>query len=393
MESNIINELNKIYELSLDNPKELISQINRIRKIQKDKKQIPEKLISLSKFVIASEILEKKGFPEYVLLDEYFLSYATPLKYAEHRAKKIKAIYPDKSLIDISCGSGLQLIEFAKLGLKCIGIENNQQRCWLAKININLAYYNKIIKTKPEIYLEDALSQNAKKIAKDYDIVFCDSFRENKKYYPSLQELHKEYKDKTIVYEFIPTENIDSLLNEYPMLKNNSIIEFYGEKDRCSRITSYLSNKDKIEFYQNDDSMKIELSYKQDELEKVKENEFEKEFPKKEFIMLNKCIIENNFAHLIKGNIFKLDKRRYLLDNCKYSERTFKTIYTAERISSITSHLKENYKDYYTTLRFELDPKEYWKFINNNSLITDKTSKNKFSLFKNKDNYYLCKEN
>jgi hypothetical protein len=387
-----MQNLNEILELSETNPKWLIAQIDKVRNLQKDKKPMPKDLLKLSKYVSSKDALQKKGFPECVLLDEYFLSYATPLKYAEHRANKIKAIYPEKSLIDISCGSGLQLIEFCKHGIKCAGIEKDNDRYLQAKININLAHYLKLIKIKPEIYLEDALSKNSKAITKDYDIIFCDSFRENKKYYPSLQELHKEYNDKDIVYEFIPTENIDNLLTEYSLLKNNSIIEFYGERDRCSRITAYLCNKDKIEFYQNDDFLQLELSYKHNDLDKIQERESEKEFPK-EFITLNKCIIENHFDHLLKEKIFKLDKRRYLLASNKYSKRIFTNIYAAQRINAITAYLKENYKDYYTTLRFELDPKDYWRFINNNSLITNKESKNKFSLFKYKDIYFLCKEN
>lgn len=386
-------DLQSILELSESNPKWLISQIDKVRTLQANKKSIPTDFQTLSKYVSSKETLQKKGFPEYVLLDEYFLSYATPLKYAEYRAKKISKLFPDKKLIDISCGSGLQLIEFTKQSINCAGIEKDETRYLQAKININLAHHLKLIKIKPEIYLNDALSTNAKKLINDYDLIFCDSYRENKKYYPNLQELHKEYKDKTIIYEFIPTETIDILLNEYSFLKNNSIIEFYGEKDRCSRITAYLCKEDKIEFYQNDDSLQLELSYKHKDLDKLKENEFEKEFPKKEFIILNRSIIENHFDMQIKEKIFKLDKRRYLLEDSKLSKRVFTTIYNAQRINAITAHLKESYKDYYTTLRFELDSKEYWKFINNNSLITNKESKNNFSLFKYKDTYFLCKEN
>jgi len=386
------NDLQNILELSESNPKWLISQIDKVRTLQKDKKTIPKDLITLSKYVNSKEALQKKGFPEYVLLDEYFLSYATPLKYAEHRAKKISKLFPDKKLIDISCGSALQLIEFAKQGIECAGIEKDEIRYLQAKININLAHYLKLIQGRPEIYLEDALSDRAKKIIDNYNIIFCESYRENKNYYPNLNELYKEYKDKTIIYEFIPTETITTILDTYSFLENNSIIEFYGEKDRCSRITAYLCKEDKIEFYQNDDSLQLELSYRQKDLHKMKSKDFIETIPDK-FIMLNRCIIENHFDMLIKENIFKLDKRRYLLEGNKYSKRIFATLYSAERINAVTAHLKENYKDYYTTLRFELDPKEYWKFINNNSLITNKESKNKFSLFKYKDTYYLCKEN
>lgn len=388
---NKIKDLQSILTLYETNPKWLISQIDKVRALQKDKKDPSDKLLSLSKFVVSSELLTKKGFPEYVLLDEYFLSYATPSKYAEHRAKKISKLFPDKKLIDISCGSGLQLIEFAKQGIKCCGIEKDNERYLLAKININLAHYTKTIRVGPEIYLEDSLSTKAKKIINDYDIVFCDSYRENKKYMPNINEVYETYKDKIIIYEFIPTETITTLFDTHSFLKNNSIIEFYGEKDRCSRITAYICKENKIEFYQNDDSLKLELSYNHKDLE-IKERQFQNEFPKGTFIILNKCIIENHFDVLIKDKIFKLDNRRYLLEDTSASKRQFVTEYNAQRINSITSYLKDNYKDYYTTLRFELDPKDYWRFINNNSLITNKESKNRFSLFKYKDNYYLASE-
>jgi len=395
MESNIINELKLIHEMSLDNPKELISQINRIRKLQSEKKLIPAKLISLSKFVLSSEILHKKGFPEYVLLDEYFLSYATNEKFAAFRANKISQIFPGESIIDICCGSGLQLLEFCKLGIKCCGIEKDEQRYFLAKININLAHHNKTIKIKPEIYLEDALNINTAKIAKDFDIVFCDSFRKDKIYSPSLNEVHNIYKDKHIVYEFIPTENISDILSQYNFLKNNSEIEFYGEKDRCSRLTAYIGIGNTINFIQDDEYLKISLQYKHNELEKNKTTKFSDIFPKKDFIVINRCIVENYFTNLLSNKVFMLDKRRYLLeyDNLIKSNRIYEPLFCAESMHKIESYLRQNYlEDYYITLRFEIDPKDYWYFINSNQLMVNKESKNKISLFKYKDMYYLALE-
>lgn len=396
MESKIdINEIIKIHDLSLDNPKELTSQINRIRKLLKEKKVIPSKLESLSKFVSSSELLIKKGFPEYALLDDYFLSCATSQKFAIYRANKIFNLYSNESIIDVCCGSGLQLIEFCKLGIKCIGLENDPQRYWLAKINVNLAFYNKYISKKPEIYLEDALDPNALKLAKDYDIVFCDSFRKDKTYSPTLNAIRDAYKNKHVIYEFIPTENISDILSQYPFLVNNSEIEFYGEKDRCSRLTAYFGKGNTVEFYQDDDYLNICLKYKHNELETNKIVRFSGLFPKKDFLMINKCIIDNYFTNLLSGQVFMLDKRRYLLENAdkSISKKIYEPLTCAESMHKIESYLRQTYlEDYYTTLRFELDPKEYWNFMTSNDLKVNKESKNRISLFKYKDMYYLALE-
>jgi 16S rRNA G966 N2-methylase RsmD len=393
--NNNINELIKIHDLSLDNPKELIIEINRIRKLLKEKKVIPSKLESLSKFVQSSEQLTKKGFPEYVLLDEYFLSYATSQKFAIYRANKIFSLYPNESIIDVCCGSGLQLIEFCKLGIKTIGLENDPQRYWLAKINVNLAFYNKYISKKPELYLEDALSSNATNLGKDFDIVFCDSFRKDKIYSPTFNEILNAYKNKHIIYELIPTENISDILSQYSFLKDNSEIEYYGEKDRCSRLTVYKIKKDIVSFYQNDDYLNLHLSYKHDEVEKNKTVRFSGLFPKKEFIIINKCIIDNYFTNLLSGQVFMLDKRRYLLEatDKNTSKKIYDPLFCAESMHKIESYLRQNYLDnYYITLRFEIDPKEYWNFMNSNGLKINKESKTKISLFKYKDMYYLALE-
>lgn len=396
-----ISVLNEVYAESEKEPQQVVDKVNRIRQLKKEKAEIPAELLGLSKFVYPIETLHKRGLYEFLLVDDYGLSNATTIKFGQHRAKRIKEVFEEVKVLDLSCGCGGQLLELCKEGINTMGVEKDPLRCLLAKININLAWVQKYISVKPQIVNDDALSSDTIKLAAMSEVMLCDSLRISGAYFPELNELRKVYPKSYLVYEFRPLENIQKLLEQYPFLSKNSEIEFYGEEDRCSRLTAYIGRGKSIKFFQDDELLKAELSYPPERMESAAlqtQQKLKSEFPTHDFFVLNRCLVDNFFVALLNLSICAVDKKRYL---CEYSPtkelkikpgKRFSTLESSMDIKEITGFLQDNFEEYTTTLRFEIPSGEYWEFIKENKLVTNRDSVYRFSLFKFNGAYHLAEE-
>lgn len=396
-EKDLFSELERLNRLAESDPQQLLDLMELIRALRLAGKALPEKCQSLSLFVHSKETLSKRGFPDYLLMDDYSLSYSTPHKFGMYRAKRIAQFFSGEEVVDLSCGSGAQLIELCK-ETSALGIEKDPLRFWLAKINTALAHGLKIIPFRPQIYNEDAL--NPLKIApliKEFQVLLCDSWRESGKYVPELQQLHELYPSKYLVYEFRPLEKASELLKRYPFLFGKCELEYYGEGDRCSRLTAYIGRGRSIIFKQEEEPLPLSLSYAHERAESIEHQTSEKlvsGFPTHDFILLNRCLVEQGFVSLFTFPVFHLDKKRFLVEvNSQVkSSRVFSPILSSNNIAEITAYLQENYDDYNVTLRLDIPDEEYWGFARENQLVIDRKSSNRFSLFKQMNIYLLAEE-
>lgn len=392
-----IPELIKIYELSESAPEQLLKQITEVRFLKNEKKDIPEELLVLSQFVHSLTATQKRGFAEFLLLDEYSWSFATPSAFGAYRSRKISSMFPEARVADISCGSGSQLIELGK-ETAAVGFEKDALRYWLAKINVNLAFYLKYIPVKSQIYNIDGLSPEAQNLARDFLVILCDSWREGENYSPDLKDVFNFYKGKFIIYELKPLERINFVLQRYPFLFSKSEIEYFGEGERCSRLTVYFGRGNFVKFVQHDDSLDLELSYAQEKVESAalrsRENVLDG-FPQHDFAVVNRSIVDNFFHLLLHLPIYSIDKKRYVCEVSKEDKifrKVFSPVVSSSDISEITSFLKDNYDDYTAALRFEILSEEYWDFVKRHELVANRDSPNKFSLFKHKEIFHLAEE-
>jgi hypothetical protein len=207
------------------------------------------------------------------------------------------------------------------------------------------------------------------------------------------------YKDKYIVYEFRPLENVYALLKRYLFLSGKSEIEVYGEGERCSRITAYYGKGNLVQFVQHDNYMDLEASYQQERVESAAttvRSKLVEGFPSHEFGVVNRALVDNFFIQQFRFPIFAADRKRYVCEltpqNRALFKKSFSPVLSSTDITEITGFLQENYDDYFVALRFEIPADDYWKFVNDNRLITDKESKNRFSLFKHKNVFHLAEE-
>ncbi len=417
-----IGELAKVLQQLEQAPEIALEVLERIREAKLNKMELPESLPpefqALAGFVHSPAELKKRGFWEYLLVDKYSFSYATPQKFGTHRAERISALFPDMKVADVSCGVGGQLLELGKAGIETIGLEKDPLRYALAKINVQLAIIKNYVQFKPVLYNEDALGPAADKLTERSGIILCDSLRgrkekpEEKKtggekhdnkleedYSPSLEELQKAYRGKYLVYEFRPREAPAELLKRYPFLFRNCELEYYGEGERCSRLTAYVGKGNIIRFFQDDEALSANLSYKHERLESVQAQTLQRlgvDFPQHDFYLVNRGIIENYFAALLPGPLCQLDQKRYVAEERAIfplkSGKSFSVILSTHKIEEITAFLGENYEDYNVTIRMEIPSEEYWMFVKENKLMTKRDSENKFSLFKLKRVYFLAEE-
>ncbi|MBI4980203.1 hypothetical protein HZC30_01440 [Candidatus Woesearchaeota archaeon] len=399
--SEAISVLNEVYALSEREPQQVSDKINTIRQLKKEKTEIPAELLILSEFVYPFETLHKRGLYEHLLVDDYGLSNATTIKFGQHRIKRIQELFGDAKVLDISCGCGGQLLESCKEGINVAGVEKDPLRCLLAKINVNLAHFHNYISVKPQIVNDDALSPATVKLAAEFEVVLCDSLRISGAYFPELNELRKFYPQKYIVYELRPLENIQHLLQQYPFLSKNAEVEFYGEEDRCSRLTAYIGRGKSIKFFQEDELLNAELSYPPERMESAAlqtQQKLSSEFPTHDFFVLNRCLVDNYFVALLNLSICAVDKKRYL---CEFSPakdskinplKIFYTVESSTDIKELTAFLQDNFEEYTTALRFEIPSGEYWDFIKENKLVTNRDSVYRFSLFKFNGVYHLAEE-
>jgi hypothetical protein len=394
-EKELYSELERLYRLAQDKPQQLLGQIEVIRSLKSAGKEIPKEYQVLADFVYPKETLLKRGFSDFLLMDEYSLSYATPQKYGAYRAKKIAQLFAGEDVVDISCGSGAQLIELCK-EMNAFGIEKDPLRFWLTKINTALAYGLEKIPMLPVIYNEDALnSLRTVPLVKEIRVILCDSWRESGKYLPDIKQLKDLYPGHYLVYEFRPLEKASELLMKYPFLFGKCELEYYGEGDRCSRLTAYVGRGKMVSFVQED--VNLNLNYSHERAESVETQTKEKlvsGFPGHDFILLNRCLVEQGFISLFNFPVFHLDKKRFLaeLNSQLKSSRVFSPVLSTNDIQEVTAYLQDNYNDYNVTLRLDIPNEEYWNFAKENKLVVDRQSQNRFSLFKQKNIFLLAEE-
>ena len=381
-------KLQEFYSFLLKDPTEAQKILDAVRE---DK---PTEFGILRPFLCSPSILTKKDFPSYFLIDDYSLQYATPTRYGTHRAEQIYRLYGKKAVADISCGVGAQLLALAKK-TKAAGIEKDPTRYWLCKINLEIAKLKGDIEILPEVFLGDALAKSTQAKLKKYPLLLCDSFRDDAGYSPALEELHTLYPEKQIIYEFRPRETIDGILKLHSWLTQGADVEFWGEGERCSRISVYVGKGNTVRFYQDDTVMRANLEYSLSDLAKAREESahaISTEFPTQEFVMLNRTLVVNHFVFLLEKPVVVLDKRRSVCE-IPFSispKKRMVPLFSSSEPAEVARFIR--HKEYALTLRFEIPSDQYWAFFRDYRFNPERKGSHRYSLFFYGGKYHLAEE-
>lgn len=318
-----------------------------------------EKIFEIAKCRIKAR--EKFGeMASLLFFDEEGLRYATPPVIAEYRAKRLKS----QIIADISCGVGSQLIYFSKYSNKAIGVEIDNTRVKLAKLNMLSLNIENV-----EIMKGDALDEEVfKKI--DATCIFSDPSRKEKEekrkfenLYPNPLKVYEKYKEKT-----------DKMAFELPPQMEKKEIKLKGEKEYTSlnfslnRLALYMDglatcNISAVSLPSMERITDLDDSIRLERKMKIREYIYEVDYT-----VVKAGLIENLAGKIcFDGNILDINKRCLLSSSSSYSSSFLRKYEVMEicnfefyRLNKILKRL--NAKK--AIIRFFVEPKNYWKVRN-----------------------------
>jgi 16S rRNA G966 N2-methylase RsmD len=316
----------------------------------------PEDIYEVARCRIKAK--EKFGeLADKLYFDEIGLRYSTPKIVAEYRADRLKC----DTIADVSCGVGAQLIFFAMRCSKAYGVEIDRKRALFAKLNAKSLGLKNV-----EIIRGDAL--NGKIVEKiRADIVFSDPARPPEEEVRTLESLqpnpiliHEKYSRVTenIAFELppqMPPERIPlEGEKEYTSLnfKLNRLALYMGGLAECEVSAISLPSRERITDL--DESIKPEKTTK-----------FESFLYEVDPTIMKAGLLPNLLGKLdFNARVIYSDKRRTLLSSDEVVNSAFLRRYSILNvvkfeISTIKNALKE-LNAAKVTLRFSLDPSEYW---------------------------------
>ncbi|AFK22591.1 class I SAM-dependent methyltransferase [Pyrococcus sp. ST04] len=211
----------------------------RIRKALK----LPEEEFKLVLEVAKARIRAKDKFSRDDLwFDLEGLRYATHEVVADYRGRRLKD-QGVKSVADVSCGVGIQLIFFAKYGIRAVGVDIDPIKIEFAKRNAEKYGVN------VEFIIGDSLSPEIiEKI--DADVIFSDPARPPEvpernleDLLPSPLKVYEAYKEKTDAFIFDLPPQIRR--EKVPWKGEFEYIDLFGHVNRLTFYTEPLAKAER----------------------------------------------------------------------------------------------------------------------------------------------------
>jgi hypothetical protein len=381
-------ELKEAVEFCIRRIKRGYSRERILRELKGYVKAGPSILDSKDIFEIAkNRIRAKKKFGELANLlffDDDGLRYSTPPPVAEYRAKRLKAA----SIADVSCGVGAQLIYFSKESGRATGVELNEKRAFLARLNLNA------MNLEAEIIVGDALSDEVvKKI--DAEVVFSDPSRPPEESVRSLKNL--EPPPERVIEKY--SRLTERIAFELPPQLPPGRIKLRGERE----YTSLNFRLNRLALYRNDLAECRVSAITIPSLERVTDEDETLEpgrngsgdfLHEVDFTVIKAGLLPNLLGKMaMEANIIIDDGKRVILTSNSFCDSAFVRNYYIEEICSFNSNeiskeLKE-LKAGKVTLRFSIPSSEYWTV--RKKLEDGLSGEEHFHLFKKGDRAFIAR--
>jgi len=290
------------------------------------------------------------------------LRYATHEAVADYRGKRLKE-QGIKSIADVSCGVGIQLIFFAKHGIRSVGVDIDPIKIEFARRNAEK--YG----VKVEFMVGDSLSPEVvEKI--DADVIFSDPARPPEvpernleDLLPSPLKVYEAYKKRVDAFIFDLPPQIRR--EKVPWEGEFEYIDLFGHLNRLTFYTEPLAKAERSAVILPQ-GVRLESD---PDLENIVEETKE---PRRYLYEIPQAIdyanLINELFHKVKGDLKLLlrEKRRILATSndeveSDYFKRSYIVVKTMPfhpvRINDFLR--KEGYGR--ATLRINIDEKEYWR--------------------------------
>ncbi|AAL81183.1 methyltransferase [Pyrococcus furiosus DSM 3638] len=355
-------DLTLITEEAVKLAEEMIRKGYDIKKIKRALK-LPEEEFNIALEVAKARIKAKDKFSRNDLwFDLEGLRYATHEMVADYRGKRLKE-QGVKSVADVSCGVGIQLIFFAKHGIESIGVDIDPIKIEFAKRNADK--YGVNIK----FIVGDSLDPEiVEKI--NAEVIFSDPARPPEvpernleDLLPSPLKVYEAYKEKTESFIFDLPPQIRR--EKVPWKGEFEYIDLYGHVNRLTFYTEPLAKAERSAVLLPQGARLESNPDLENIVEEVDEpGRYIYEIPQG----IDYADLINELFHTVRGELKLLlrEKRRILATSdeeikCKYFKRAYVVVKTMPfhpvRINDFLR--KEGYGR--ATLRISVPEEEYWK--------------------------------
>lgn len=350
-------------EKSIQKAKELIKKgLNKDQIVKKFSGELlePEDIHEVAKCRIKAK--EKfEDFADKLYFDEWGLRYSTPKLIAQYRAERLKC----ETIADISCGVGAQLLFFAKVCDKVYGVEIDKKRALYARMNAEALGLDNVDIIEGDVFDSDVINR-----VSNADIIFSDPSRPPQEKVRTIENL-----EPNPLKVFEEYKGIGDVAFELPPQMPPSRVPLEGEKEytslnfKLNRLALYTGNLA--------DSKRSAVSIPS--LERVCSEDDAQDIEESGKICSFLYEVDNTVikAELLPNLLGKLNfdakiaqsgSRRTLLTADKEKDSKFLRKYsvldmTEFNIPAINDILKKVGAGK-VTLRFSLDPAEYWDVRN-----------------------------
>lgn len=320
----------------------------------------PDDIYEVAKYRIKAK--EKFGeLADKLYFDEWGLRYSTPRLIAQYRAERLKC----KTIADISCGVGAQLIFFAKTCDKAYGVEIDKKRALYARMNAKALGLDNV-----EIIRGDAFDDDAVSKISDADVFFSDPSRPPEEKVRSADNL-----EPNPLKVFEKYKGIGDVAFELPPQMPPSRIPLEGEKEytslnfKLNRLALYTgdlarSERSAISIPSQERVSSENESHNVDEASNIDSFLYEVDNTVIKAELLPNLLGKLDFG----GGLVQSGSRRTFLTADEEKDSAFLRKYevlevTEFNIPTVKDELKR-FDAGKVTLRFSLDPSEYWDVRN-----------------------------
>lgn len=288
-----------------------------------------------------------------------YLRFATPASVALYRAERLKC----NIIADIGCGIGGQAMAFAKICKKVIAVEIDEKQLEIAKENAKKLGIKNI-----EFVYGDALAiMTIEKVQKfKPDIIFCDTQRKESGE-RSIDDLQPDIKKLIDKYSFCKKIAIElpPFTKDLERLKENEFEkEFISLNGKLNRLTIYLNELKKSE--RSAIALPSETRLENRKTKKTEIADSAKGF--KYIYIIDPAItmaeLVNELGEEFKAKLLEIDGKTFFVSN----EILKSAFLYGFRILEVCKHdfpvILENLKKLdagQVVLRYNLKPEDYWK--------------------------------
>ncbi len=320
----------------------------------------PDDIYEVAKYRIKAK--EKFGeLANKLYFDEWGLRYSTPRLIARYRAERLEC----NTIADISCGVGAQLIFFAEVCHKVYGVEIDKKRALYARLNAKALGLTNVDVIKGDAFNDDVINRIS-----DAEVFFSDPSRPPEEKVRGVDSL-----EPNPLKVFEKYREIGDVAFELPPQMHPSRVPLEGEKEytslnfKLNRLALYTGELASSEVSAVSIPSKERVSNEDEEYSVKESGKVDSFLYEVDNTILKAGLLPNLLGKLgFDAEMAQSTSRRTFLTADEEKDSAFLRKYDVLKVTEFNiTTVKEELKELgagKVTLRFSLDPSEYWSVRN-----------------------------